>query len=152
MSNKMTLEKAIRQMKPGDEIKSGLYGKMMNANNELVCPNDKNTYSPLTLDDFDRGWEIIRAELEVWTAEKLHQFACRDFGFMGNWGAKEHIDNINRADKNGQNREWKRMKPLRDRIETRIKFYDSEREPNQFVHDLQKLLNELKPPWEIDEC
>lgn len=147
------LEQAIRKMKHGDRFVFSIAGM-----NPLFC-NGENDFSWKEihgarfnlfeyLSHCEASGEIIRADPKVLTAEKWIDGLITKKGLTC-----ETLNWINfsfcEGDKNGQTKEWKRLKPLIDALRGQAVAYARK---HQKPHpELVELLENLTPPWEIDK-
>lgn len=108
----------------------------------------ENEIYNLTADDITADdWEIIRAEPEVLTPEE----SWNNISGGSQNLIKESVFYLGfkKGDKNGQIKEWKRLKPLIDYIETIFaagnifKYHSSD--------DMIEFIKNLTPPWECEK-
>ncbi len=136
------LVQAINQMNPGDYFKP--------EKRELLIMDDGNVIKHATTgilisccpENLELEGEIIRAEPNVLTAEQIvkqHRMH-RDFRDVLSDGAL--ITLSENSIKNGQIKEWKRLKPLRDVVNEYLETGSAD-----FVSPIKN----LTPPWESEQ-
>jgi len=145
----MNIIEVIGQAKHGDQFKRssspGLSGIEDIRENEIY----NLTAEEIMADD----WQIIRSEPEVLTDEDLIAGVYVNPEKRAVFTEKEIIRFSKKCDKNGQNKEWKRLKPLIDAAKNVRKYCATLFESNDKLKtmcDLSKALENLTPPWEIE--
>jgi len=139
----MKLQDAIRQMKPGDKFRP-VHGMIITVDKDNIPMWACSTPNPvkLTVDNLDLEGQIIKPEPEVLTADEWYEKKKKDCGSCTCCGALHGEDMgekgiYRQGDKNGQNKEYKRLKPLIDAV------LDNEDE-----EVIDEIARDLKPPWE----
>lgn len=128
----MNAYKAIFEMNPGDIFRTNSDDWVKSEAGMLErvgFREDKLCLSTLTL---ELEGEIIRAEPEVLT--------YRDWFVKNSPGVQAENAFID-GDKNGQIKEWKRLKPL----------IDDALENSSSITEVRQKLKNLTPPWEIEK-